>query len=148
MNEEVRESLHLGVSMHLMAAVVGLAFFLLFVGRSVASDASVYASDLVGDVQVGVMEDLLQDECVMPAAGLYNLLRTYDSTVSEYYCLCEVHGGTRVGPYDLSLGMTPCILLHMTGKVSVQVEMADSWGYKVTVHDPDCDWFNTACSCG
>lgn len=147
MRNEVGEVIRLGVNLHYLALVGVVLFFLLFMGYQISNDASLAASDMLGEAKVGLLEDMREEEHVIPTAALYNIVRTYDAFIPEYVCKCSVHAGHHVGPYDLSAGMTPCVLLHMTGRVSVEVGLAATTGYSVTVHDPGCTWFSGVCTC-
>ena len=68
------------------------------------------------------------------------IINTFDSNSSHIYLKYD-------GNVVLSGGESPCILKHLTGKVSLEMDLLDTGWYKVTVHYVNCTWSSGTCNC-
>ena len=91
-------------------------------------------------MEEGKLHELTQTHNVMPTAAVYSLLRTNGNSIGEVKCRLA----NATCPEK---GSKMCVLKHLEGRVSLQVELLDLGWYKLTIHEADCEWFYGANKC-
>ncbi len=151
MDREISLSVEIAVVLIALAAFIGILWVVVDMGQDMANDASYTASDVLVSVEEGKLSELVHTHNVMPAAAVYSLLRTNGDSIPDDGVVCKIHKSKCVAKYhnnDTSRPNKMCILKHLDGRVSLEVELLDFGWYRLTIHEPDCSWFFTGCTCG
>lgn len=141
MEREISIAIELGVTLMALSVVILLVWFTVFIGNGMSNDMGEEASHIIGVVETGSLRDLCDVNTVLPTSAVYSLALNYSSYIPEYHCnKCNK---------DIDLNnVTPCLLQHMTGKVSLEVNPSIMGGYSFKVHHMNCNWFNSGiCNC-
>lgn len=142
MEKEVSHAVEIGVTLVIMAAVIGIIFFTVFMGDSVKNDAFTFAVDTKTTVESAAIEDLYKAEQTdMPTATAYNILRRYSNSISAFYCTYCVSKGEALHDEitNLSISDNNCLARHLQGKVKLCVYRNGEGQYCVFVHDVNCE---------
>ena len=145
MEREVSIVVEIGVGLIALAALISIIWFTIYLGNDLADDVAIEASELTSDVTVGELEELCNEENIMPAASVYGLIRMYNAYVPEFICMYCDNDINAI--QDISGNTAPCILNHLSGKVNLQVERTDYGWYRFIVHYVDCNWYYGNCDC-
>ena len=137
MEREISVAVEIGVTLIALSVVISIIWFTVYLGNTMANDVTIEASDIVASNEVGSLEELCDTNTVMPTSAVYSLLRTYSSNIPEYRC--NFHSTPT--ELDLTETQVACILQHMTGKVSLEVQRTDGGWYRVIIHHMNCDWY-------
>lgn len=143
MEKEVSYVVEIAVTLIAVSALIGIIWFTVYLGNSMANEVTNETSDIVAVSESGVLKELCDTNTIMPTSAVYSLLRTYSNYIPEY--TCNLHDAPV--ELDMTVEQVPCILQHMTGKVSLQVEENESGWFCVTIHHMNCNWFNGTCNC-
>lgn len=145
MEREVSIVVEIGVGLIALAALISIIWFTIYLGNDIADNVAIEASELSSDVSVGELDELCDEENIMPAASVYGLIRMYNAYVPEFVCMyCDKDINA---VQDISGNTAPCILNHLSGKVNLQVERTDYGWYRFIVHYVDCNWYHGECTC-
>ena len=144
MEREISTAIEISVALIALSALLFIVWFTVFLGKDIANDASVVASDVVVVTETGQLQEMCEQENIMPASAAYSILRTNSAMVGSY--VCNLHAVPN-GPVSLSAERSPCILKHLTGKVSLKVKYAEEGWFSVEVHHMNCNWYNGTCNC-
>lgn len=152
MEREISVTVEIAVALIAISALLGIVFFTVFMGNDMSNSVSMEASNLITIAEAGSIDELVGNNNIMPASGAYSLIRSRSSLIAEYRCSV----GHKIGycpdgkngfgdDYEkdlvnLSAGTSPCILKHLTGKISLQVEFLNTGWYRLTVHYMNCNW--------
>ena len=139
MHKEISMAVDLGVSMIALAAIIGIIWFSVIMGKDVATSASMEASEILYASQVATLEDLYQNgETEMPIAAAYNILRTYGSYIPRFYCYkCKSSSEIDKNAQDLTKRI-PCVLNHLDcGRIFFYIDKDDSGLYYVCIRPYD-----------
>lgn len=140
MEREVSIAVELGVALISVAALIGIVWFTVFMGKGMANNVSVEASDALYRSQVATLESIMEkgEEEEMPIAAAYSMLRTYSSYIPEFICnnpKC-IADREKIDKESLTLseGDSICVLQHLDiGMVRIKIEESIKGGYKVTL---------------
>lgn len=143
MEREISITIEIAVTLIALSALLGIVFFTVFMGKDMSNSVSLEASDMITVAEEGGIEELTSQNTILPAAAAYSLIRTKNSVIGDYNC----NIGHTVRNVVLSGGESPCILKHLTGKVSLEMDLLDTGWYKVTVHYVNCTWSSGTCNC-
>ena len=128
MEREVSHAIELGAVMMAIAALLSIVWFTVFMGRGLANDMTVEASNIAGQVSVVALDEIeAKGGEEMPAAAAYSIIKTYDSYINNYTCNNFGHDRTY-----LLKDKSPCLSSHLQGMVLLEIEQT-SEGYNVTV---------------
>lgn len=142
MEREVSIVTEIGVTLIALSAVIGIIWFTVFMGNLMGNEVSVEASEIVSNMEVGALNDLCDTNTILPTSAVYSILRTYGSYIPEFKC--NLHNPPKV--LDLNTD-APCVLQHMTGKISLEVYKTDEGWYCAEIHHVNCNWYNGICNC-
>lgn len=140
MEREISLSVEIAVALIAISALIGILWVTVFMGQDMANDMSLTASDVLVSMEEGKLHELTQTHNVMPTAAVYSLLRTNGNSIGEVKCRLA----NATCPEK---GSKMCVLKHLEGRVSLQVELLDLGWYKLTIHEADCEWFYGANKC-
>lgn len=139
MEKEVSHAIEIGVSLIAVSAVIAIIWFTVFLGQDLKISAVNESSRIVTDLQEGVISDMVGQQNDIPTATAYGIVRSYGSIIPS--STCKICGKVT----DLTKD-TPCLLNHMHGELSVEVNAVNSW-YEITIHKLDCTWYYNNCNC-
>lgn len=149
MDREISLSVEISVALIALAAFIGILWVVVDMGQDMANDASYTASDVLVAVEEGKLSELVHTHNVMPAAAVYSLLRTNGDSIPDDGVVCKIPTSKCIAKKDDAGNPNKmCILKHLEGRVSLQVELLDYGWYRLTIHEADCSWFFTGCTCG
>jgi hypothetical protein len=140
---EVSITIEIAVALIAVSALLAIVFFTVFMGNDMSNSVSLEASNLITVAEAGSIDELVGNNNIMPASGAYSLIRSRSGLIADYNC----NIGHTVSKSNLSMGDSPCILKHLTGKISLQVDFLDTGWYKLTVHYMNCTWSTSGCNC-
>lgn len=141
MHREVSMAIEMATALIAISALIGIIWFTVFMGKGIANDASVEASEVMSRSQVACLESLCSTTSKavpeqMPIAAVYNILRTYGKYISEFECNCKNCKAKK--PED-KWPSKICVLNHLdTGVVECVVSKIDA-GYKIVISDVNPD---------
>lgn len=145
LEKEVSYALEIGVTLAVLSVLLTIVFLTVSIGNEVKIEAYDNGTRIVGVLEEGNISSLIGTENEMPTAAAYSLLRANGKVVHELICYDKKHTGSKLVT-DLTTS-SPCLINHMTGRVSLEVEYVnDSW-YRVTVHNENCPWYYGDCTC-
>lgn len=144
MEREISSTLEIAVTMIALSVLIFIIWFTVFLGKDVANNASHTASDLVATSEAGQLQEMTNYNNIMPASAAYSILRTNVDIIGDYNCYLH---GTPVENMELNNNVSPCILKHLTGKVSMGVEYVETGWYRIEIHHMNCEWFDGTCNC-
>lgn len=145
MEKEVSYALEVGVTLAVLSVLLMIVFLTVSIGNEVKIDAYEVGSSIVSELKEGNMYTLIGLENNMPTAAAYSLLRANSGVISEVVCYNNKHTGSKLVT-NLTVE-SPCLLEHMSGRVSLEVSIVNSSWYKVIVHRENCPWYYTTCTC-
>ena len=143
MEREISITVEIAVALIAVSALLGIVFFTVFMGNDISNSVSMEASNLITIAEAGSLDELVGNNSIMPASAAYSLLRSRGSLIADYNC----HIGHDVLNINLSDNESPCILKHLTGKISLETEFLNTGWYKVTLHYMNCTWSTGSCNC-
>lgn len=142
MEREVSIAVEIAVALISVSALIAIIWFTVFMGKDMANDMTIEASELTGEVTVAALNDMCDKDNVMPASAVYSILRTYGNYIPECKCyICENNETQNL------VETQPCILNHLTGKVNLRVKVTDNGWYSVEIHHMDCEYTNPSAKC-
>ncbi len=145
MEKEVSYALEIGVTLAVLSVLITIVFLTVNIGHDVRADAYEEGVRIASDLEDGNLFSLIGRENNMPTAAAYSLLRANSRIIPELVCYSSKHSGSKL--VSNLTEDSPCLVNHMQGRVSLEVEMVnDSW-YKVTVHKENCPWYYSSCTC-
>lgn len=141
MEREISVAIELGVTLMALSVVISLVWFTVFVGHEISNDVSEESSLIIDVVETGALKELCDVNTIVPTSAAYSLSRNYSSFIPDYQCKkCSK-------TLDLNTEAA-CLLQHMTGKVSLEVNRSIKGGYSFVVHHMNCSWFSSGvCNC-
>lgn len=142
MEREVSMVVEIGVALMALAAFILILWFTVFMGEDMANNVGQEAGQILGTTQSGRLEELRDTYTILPTSGVYSILRGNENVIGEVQCkIC----GSKENDGS-------CLLGHLDGKVSLEVQFLDNYGwYKLIIHNQTCDWYydgnckNTLC---
>ena len=144
MEREISTAVEISVALIAISALLFIVWFTVFLGKDVANDASVVASDIVAVSEVGQLKEMCEYENIMPASAAYSILRTNSEIIGSY--ICKLHATVQPS-VPLYAERSPCILKHLTGKVNMRVQFTNEGWFAVEIHHMNCNWYEGTCNC-
>ena len=151
MEREVSMAVEISVALIALAAFIGILWFTVAQGEDLANDISVESSRIFGVVESGQLDGLTQQSSILPTSAVYSIIRPNESVISHVNCkICgrvvqdnELTNAQKI----LEVGKGKCLLQHLNGKVSLEVEFSNILNaYILTVHEQDCGWYSASCT--
>jgi hypothetical protein len=142
LEREVSSTVSLGGSLVALAALLGLVFFMVFMGNGVREDAGQALSGIRDQATVNYIRDIASGatDNEMPAATAYNILKTYSDVIEEAACGYD-------GTVSNLMTEDPCIGNNLTGRVQLELQPINGGStYVAFIHGVDCNWREGVCS--
>ena len=151
MEREISLAVEISVALIALSAFIGILWFTVAQGEDLANNVSIESNKIYGVVESGQLEGLTQQNSILPTSAVYSIIRPNDNVISHVNCkICgrvvknnELTNAEKI----LEVGKGKCLLQHLNGKVSLQVEFNNIVNaYILTVHEQDCGWYGASCT--
>lgn len=133
MDKEVALSVQIAAAMILMSALIGIVIYTVQIGNEVKGASMEQAAQLEASLKTYSIDQLIYTNTVLPAAAAHAFIEKNYNIITEYEC-------------NICGSITPCLLRHLTGKVSMQVSKIVDSQYRITIHKENCPWDTSGCN--
>jgi hypothetical protein len=156
MEREISMAVEISVALIALSAFIGILWFTVAQGEGLANSVSMESNQIFAVVESGQLEGLTQINSILPTSAVYSIIRPNENVISHVNCkICGrvvtdadmTKAGKDLEEKILEVGKGKCLLQHLNGKVSLEVEFNNIVNaYILTVHKQDCGWYGASCT--